>query len=160
MFPWKNLESKWKVPVFLKVASALMSALDHTSSELHIQFFWTFLHQCWAHFKCLEGFANRGTFRNLNRNCKEDTASTRCDWQDAVSVIQYLIFRSNFRLRQYFVWASHIVPIFLLPPTETQTVGTVPGTTAKSPKTDFLHKHSNLVCTTNLGVNNTILVFN
>ena len=67
---------------------------------------------------------------------------------------------------------SHFFPdsILLEPPTlypsssshpqKTQTVGTARAATAKSPKADFLQKHSNLVCSANLGVNNTILVFN
>ncbi len=85
----------------------------------------------------------RKTYRNCKRQFKEDITATVL-----------------FLPRQNFALASHIVPIFLFPPTESQTLGTVHATTAKSPKADFLQKHSNLVCAANLGVNNTILVFN
>lgn len=85
----------------------------------------------------------RSTYRNCNKKFKEDVTATVLNLPS-----------------HYFLLAFHIVPIFFFPPTEAQTLGTAYATTAKSPKTDFLQKHSNLVCTANLGVNNTILVFN
>lgn len=77
-------------------------------------------------------------------------------WQFKEDVTATVLFLP----RHYFLLAFHIVPVFFFPTTEGQTLGAACAATAKSPKTDSLQKHSNLVCTANLGVNNTILVFN
>lgn len=75
-------------------------------------------------------------------------------------VTQYAISLSRFFSDSILFEPPTLCPSPHSHPQKTQILGTALGTTAKSPKTDFLQKHSNLVCTTNFGVNNTILVFN